>query len=296
MLRAAPRAEHRAALAGRVRNLLHALLLVTLASGTGGCAITHVADNLQYGILNNDDPQLVTQALPSYIVTVDGLLVTWPDDPDLLRSAASLYSAYATLISAEPLRAKKFSARALDYALRAACEDRRDACRLRAASFPEFEAVVKDTDHGDLPMLFALGSAWAGYIQLHSDDWNAVAELARVQLTFERIIAIDPSWENGMPQLYLGVMNSLLPPSLGGKPDVARAFYEDAIARSGGRNLYAKLMYARQYARLLYDRDLHDRLLNEVLAADPKAPGLTLANVYAQEEARRLLASADDYF
>jgi hypothetical protein len=266
------------------------------ALAMSGCGISRMADNLPYGILDNDDPQLVTQALPSYIVTVDGLLATWPDDSSLLRSASSLYSAYSTLLAAEPLRAKKFGARSLDYALRAACEENEDACGLRSAGFPAFETIINDTDKDDLPTLFALGSAWAGYIQLHSDDWNAVAELARVRLVFERIVAIDAGYEKGMPQLYLGVMNSLLPPSLGGKPEVAKAFYEDAIVRSGGRNLYAKMMYAKQYARLLYDRESHDRLLNEVLAAEPKAHGLTLANVFAQEEARRLLASADDYF
>jgi hypothetical protein len=65
---------------------------------------------------------------------------------------------------------------------------------------------------------------------------------------------------------------------------------------SGGRNLAAKVELARRYARMLYDRELHDRLLNEVLATDPTAEGLTLFNVTAQEEARALLASADDYF
>lgn len=272
--------------------------MAVLAVLVSGCGISRMADNLPYGILDNDDPQLVTQALPSYIVTVDGLLATWPDDPSLLRSASSLYAAYSTLLAAEaePVRAKKFASRALDYALRAACADNEDACQLRNAEFTAFEALLNETDEDDLPTLFALGGAWAGYIQLHSDDWNAVAELARAQKVFERIIVIDAGYEKGMPQLYLGVMNSLLPPSLGGKPDVAKAFYEDAVTRSGGHNLFAKMMYAKQYARLLYDRELHDRLLNEVLAANPRAHGMTLANVFAQEEARRLLDSADDYF
>jgi hypothetical protein len=270
--------------------------MALLAALVSGCGISRMADNLPYGILDNEDPQLVSQALPSYIVTVDGLLATWPEDPSLLRTASSLYSAYGTLMAAEPLRAKKFAARSLDYALRAACAENEDACRLRTDEFAAFEAVLNETGDDDLPTLFALGSAWAGYIQLHSDDWNAVAELARAQKVFERIIAIDAGYEKGMPQLYLGVMNSLLPPSLGGKPEVAKAFYEDAIARSAGSNLYAKMMYAKQYARLLYDRELHDRLLNEVLAASPRSHGMTLANVFAQEEARRLLASADDYF
>lgn len=278
------------------RPVARTLVVALLALASGGCALSKVADNLPYGILDSDDPKLVATALPSYIVTVDGLLATWPEDAGLLRAASSLNSAYATLEAADPARAKKFSDRSLDYALRAACADNDGACQLRAASFPEFERLVKDTDEDDLPLLFTLGSAWAGYVQQHSDDWNAVAELARVQLLFERIIAIDPAYEQGMPQLYLGVMHSLLPPSLGGKPEVAKAFYEDAIQRSGGKNLYAKMLYAKQYARLLYDRELHDRLLAEVLAADPKAHGLTLANVFAQEEAQRLLASADDYF
>jgi len=36
--------------------------------------------------------------------------------------------------------------------------------------------------------------------------------------------------------------------------------------------------------------------LNEVLAADPKAPGWTLSNQLARKEAEALLASADDFF
>ena len=55
-------------------------------------------------------------------------------------------------------------------------------------------------------------------------------------------------------------------------------------------------MYADQYARLLFERKLHDELLLEVLDADAKAPGLTLMNTVAKERARRLLDTADDYF
>ena len=58
----------------------------------------------------------------------------------------------------------------------------------------------------------------------------------------------------------------------------------------------AKVLYARQYARLVFDRELHDRLLDEVVEADPEAPGLTLGNTLAQDEARGLLTDADEYF
>ena len=57
-----------------------------------------------------------------------------------------------------------------------------------------------------------------------------------------------------------------------------------------------KVMYASQYARLLFDRDLHDKLLNEVVEADPNIPGLVLFNTVAQRRAYELLESADAYF
>ena len=79
-------------------------------------------------------------------------------------------------------------------------------------------------------------------------------------------------------------------------PEEARAHFERAIEISGGRDLSMKVEYARGYARTLYERELHDRLLTEVMEADPVAPRLTLTNTVAQREARTLLDSADDYF
>jgi hypothetical protein len=58
----------------------------------------------------------------------------------------------------------------------------------------------------------------------------------------------------------------------------------------------AKVVYARHYARLVFDRKLHDKLISEVLAADPDVPGYTLVNTIAQQQAKQLAASADDYF
>ena len=58
----------------------------------------------------------------------------------------------------------------------------------------------------------------------------------------------------------------------------------------------AKVLLASEYARLAFDRELHDRLCREVIEADPVAPGLTLANTLAQDEARVLLADSQDYF
>ena len=112
----------------------------------------------------------------------------------------------------------------------------------------------------------------------------------------QRLVTLDEGYQQGSVHLYLGAFAILVPPALGGKPEVARAHFERAIALSAGENLMAKVVYARRYARMVYDRPLHDRLLAEVLAADPNVPGLVFWNTLAQDQARELLATADDHF
>ena len=110
----------------------------------------------------------------------------------------------------------------------------------------------------------------------------------------QRVVAEQPSFDRGRAQLYLGVIRSQLPPALGGKPETGRHHFELAIQYSEGKDLMAKVEFARRYARLTFNQTLHDRLLHEVIDADPKVPGLTLSNILAQQQARQLLA--DDYF
>ncbi|HBS41153.1 MAG TPA: hypothetical protein DEA26_00630, partial [Oceanospirillales bacterium] len=87
-----------------------------------------------------------------------------------------------------------------------------------------------------------------------------------------------------------------VPPSLGGKPEVGREHFEKAIALTEGHHLMAKVLFAKQYARLMFDQDLHDSLLEEVLAAEPEYDGLTLINGLAQRQAQELLDESSDYF
>ena len=262
-----------------------------------GCGVATVDDNLPYGVLNNNDLTLVGEGLPTYLLLVDGLIVNWPEDDGLLLSGASLYSAYAGLyVTGEPARARKLTAKAPDYALRGACARDDDFCAIRTVAVPELEALLDKANKDDVPALYTLGSTWVGYIQQNSSDWNAVAELSRVEAIMNRVVALDEGFEYGQAHMYLGALNSILPASLGGQPDKAQSHFLRAIELSAGRNLLAKSLYAERYARLVFDQELHDALLREVLAANPEAHGLTLQNRYAQQQAQALLESSAEYF
>jgi hypothetical protein len=47
---------------------------------------------------------------------------------------------------------------------------------------------------------------------------------------------------------------------------------------------------------MVFDRPLHDRLLNEVLKSSITQENLTLINSLAQQQAKQLLKSAETYF
>lgn len=258
-------------------------------------ATDRASDNLSAAILNHDDPETVRDGAPAYLLLMDSLAEGSPD-ADTLAAASSLYAAYAALFVSDPARAARLSSRARGYADRALCEHAERTCGLGQLDYDTLLGRLEATREADLATLYAYGVAWLVYIRAHSDDWTALADLPKAEALLERIVTLDDAYENGNPHAFLGVLKTLRPPALGGEPEAARAHFERAIALSGGRDLGMKVEYARGYARLLYDRELHDRLLNEVLAADARAPRLTLTNTLAQREARVLLDSADDYF
>ena len=272
------------------------LLLAVSLFALKGCALARMDQSLAAGVINHTDVELVAEGLPTYLLLLDGLVENWPHSASLLGSAASLYSTYAGSFVDDDSRASALQQRALDYAMRSVCEQKRSLCDPASLPVPTLERELQRLYVRDVPMLYMLGSVWAGWIQENSGDWDAVAQLARVQIIFERIVALDETHQSGQAHMYLGVLHSLLPAALGGRPETAKMHFERAIVLSDGNNLMARVLYAERFARMKFDRHLHDLQLKKTLESNPNYPGLTLQNVYAQREAERLLAESDDYF
>lgn len=285
-----------------LRDVVLCLLLLPVILALSGCsafissATSSFAGNLSAAIINNDDLVTVQAGGPAYLLMVDGFLQGDPENAALLRQAADLYATYSAVFVNDRVRSQKLTDKALRYAFQAVCLNRKSLCALRKSDFQTFTAAIAATNSGDVPFLFTLGSAWAAWIEAHSEDYNAVAEISRVEAIMRRVAALDEFYKEGAVHLYLGTLATLLPPALGGRPEEGRSHFERAIELSGGRNLMAYVTYARQYARLVFDQELHERLLNKVLKAEPNVPGYVLMNTLAQEEARQLLESGKDYF
>jgi hypothetical protein len=271
------------------------MLVGAALGGCSGLIGGMAADTLSAAILNQDDPELLAAGVPAYLLLVDGLIAENPDDADLLGAGAQLFALYGSRF-VPPERAAVLTAKARRYGERALCRAHEPACAWGDLDYGRFTAELERVGERQIGPLYAFAVSWLSHLDATSEDWSAVAELPWVEAALARALELDETYERGAIHGYLGILKTLRPPALGGQPEAAQEHFERALALSGGRDLSIKVEYAKRYARLVFDQELHDRLLAEVVNAPVDAPGLTLFNVLAQAEARELLASSKEYF
>ena len=137
------------------------------------------------------------------------------------------------------------------------------------------------------------------WIQAHADSMDAIADLPKVQALIERVIDLDEGFYYGASHTFMGVLLTIRPPSLGGRPEEARKHFERAIELGQGKLLTTYVMYAEHYAKLVYEGELFFELLHTVLDSPADTvPELTLVNTLAKREAAELIADAraEEYF
>jgi hypothetical protein len=270
--------------------------MLAVLTGCANLVGSMAADTLSAAILNQDDPELVASGVPAYLLLVDGMISQSPDNKDLLAAGAQLFALYGSRFEPDPARVVRLTRKARSYGERALCLAHAPACAWQGSPYDDFVSQLAAIDRKNIDYLYAYAISWLSYLDATSDDWTAVAELPWVEAALERALEIDETHEQGGLHTYLGILNALRPPALGGRPEVAKAHFERAIELSSGRDLSSKVEYARRYARMMFDQDLHDRLLREVIAAPSEAQGLTLFNVLAKQEAEQLLSTSREYF
>lgn len=275
------------------------ILILTVSSLLTGCAnsvLENLSESLAVALLDQNDIDLVRDGLPAYLLIADGMIEQNPDNPDILLSSARLYAFYASEWVDNPTRANALTEKARDYAKRGLCSLQTESCQIDALRYDEFIAALQQFDANHIDELYHYALTWAAWLKAHQRDWHAIAERPKLEALFERLLELDETYDSGRIHYYLGILRTQLSPAQGGNPEIGKQHFERAVELSKGQDLAVKVAYARLYARMFYDRELHDRLLGEVLQADPKVPGLTLSNTLAQQQARQLLNDSDDYF
>lgn len=302
------------------RAVLATALCVTAAAlqGCRGAALSLAAGAISGGgtsYASDDDPELVRDAVPFGLKTMEGLLEGKPRHEGLLTSLASGFTQYGyafVQLDADAAdldgkleqaragreRARKLFLRARDYGLRG-LEVRHEglAAKLRAGGPALRDALRAADEKDDVPLLYWTAAAWALAISNGKGDMALVAELPAPVAMMERALALDEAWDEGTLHEFFVTFDATRSAAEGGGADRARAHLDRALALSMNKKLGPRVSFAEGVLVQRQDRAEFTRVLEEVLRADPgEVPRHRLANVLAQRRARALLAHADDLF
>lgn len=286
-----PKLTHRR-LADCVGSGLISLLLLLSASG---CSPLNLA-TLTSSLNRQTDLDLVCEGAPAYLLMLDSLLAADPENPKLLLAGIQAYTSYAGAIKecGHPERAAAMGLKAHHYGLTLLREGLGITPEM---SLAELTTKLNQTEKNQIGPLFWGSYGWALWVSQQDGSPAALAELPKIELLMERAATLDDTYFLGCAHLYLGIYHGARPQLYGGNPELARQHFEKALALNQRNFLPVQVAMAEYYAKPLFDRELYQKLLEEVLAFDPaRAPELTLSNLVAQRQARRLLENIDESF
>ncbi len=298
-----------------IRAMLTVLGALVLGSG---CSISRIATESVANVLAEDsiaysadeDIDLIGDATPFALKTIESVLVRVPEHRGLLTAAARGFTQYAYVyvqLPAEELerldvdaayeqraRAKRLYLRARDYGLRGlGYGDVEDLRRLRARPPEE----IGKMDARDIELLYWTGIAWAAAISLGKDEPHLIADLPIVDAIIGRAAALDPDFDDGGLHTFLVGYEMGRPDAGADAAERSRLHFQTAVKLSEGNQAAPYVALAESVAVPQQQRLEYQQLLSAALAVDADAqPEWRLANLVMQRRARRLLDRIDEYF
>ncbi len=300
------------------RSAFRAAVLTALALSLAGCsikmmAINSLGDALASGststFARDDDAELVRDAVPFALKTIESLIEQSPKHQGLLTAAASGFTQYgfafiqqeADFVEAQDLdratrmraRAKKLYLRAVDYGVRGLELDL-PGFRERLATDPD--AAMARATRKHIPLLYWTGAAWAAAFALDVNDAELSIRQTAIEKMMRRALSLDETWDNGSLHDFF-ISWEAGHASTGGSMAKARDHFAQAVRLSGGARLSPYVSLAESVSINENSRKEFEAVLTQALAIDlGKAPDQKLANVISQRRARWLLDRIDDLF
>lgn len=295
-----------------------AVAALALVAPLAGCSIQKMAVRKLGGAMasgasvyaQDDDPELVKDALPFGLKTMEALLAQAPRDKNLLVAAASGFTQYsyafvqgeADFVEPTDLeravelrrRAVGLDRRALAYGLRALEVDHPDFTRrLREDS----RGALAPMKNADVPALYWTAAAWGAAISADKNDPELAADQSLVESLMRRALELDDCFGAGAIHDFYIAYDGGRPAAAGGSADRARRSMENALRCSRGRRAAPLVSFAETVSVGAQDKAEFEGLLKRALAIDVNAdPDQRLANVIAQRRARWLLARENELF
>lgn len=274
------------------------------------CSLNTLGVRVSSSFMQEEDAILVGDSMPVLLKASEILADGKPRDPDLAVTAASMAVMYAAgFVSADAAGISDD-----DFDGRLAADARAKALFLRGFRRTSaaldlrvsglVPALLAGNHEGlaslkpkDVPLMYWTSASILGAFSLDPFDAEVSRYLATAIAILDRAFELDPDWDKGSLHELMIALGPALPAEMGGGMERAEEAYRKALVASGGLRASPHVSYASSVTVQLQDYEAFRTALEAALAVDIDFdPDSRLANVIAQANARRLLASADRLF
>lgn len=274
------------------------IVLIGICCGVSSCSslVTRAMRPALGNLEQQTNIELVCAGTPAYLLMLDSMLVSSPENRELLLTGVQSFSAYATALEEcaggdnpqiAPIadKAKLYGQRLLAHYLPLS----------PGGNNGSLSKALAGLDESDVADVFWGTFGWLTWVKEQQGSPAAIADMVEIEKIMSRLLVLDESYQAGAIHLFFGTYYAARPALLGGRPDLSEFHFEKALQLADHRFLLTQTTYAETLARTTLDKELHDRLLNEVLAFPiAEAPEYGLSNQIAIHRARRLLQ--ENYF
>jgi predicted anti-sigma-YlaC factor YlaD len=259
--------------------------------------------------MRENDPEIVEQALPTLIKTLEALLASEPADPNLNLTVGSAYIMYANAFIEGPsvrldqeLYQQKIEAkrRALNFY-------KRGASFVAVALQKSFPGAIDDPDKARQAVK-RMKKSWVPYLYWYSAGTTAAFALdpmdiplsmrvSSVRILMERALELEPGFMGSAISDFFISFHAGIPDVLGGDKSRVEEFYALSLKLNGGQSPGTYMAYAMATAVPAQDSKAFAVLMGKALAIDPdQHPDSRLMVILSQRNAEYYLSHIEDYF
>lgn len=256
-------------------------------------------NNITGSFFEECDLELARQSLPSNLKLLEGILKEDPGNRVILKALCMGFTGYGMLFCDEEKERSRISSiyvRARNYGLKAlfgsgVFSDKDDII------LSEIKRKSSYLSEDELDTIFWTSLAWNCWVNLNLDNPRALVQIPVAELLLKKVLDIDPAHFHSTPRIIAGTMFAAKPPLLGGDPDRAKSYFEEALSQSHRNFFLAHYYYARYYAVRIQDKALFLTLIDEVTQKDPSGiKDACILNAMIQKRILRLRQITDELF
>ena len=273
------------------------LTVFLMANGCTAIIVRPLLGPVELSLQKQTDLELIKDGAPSLLLLLDGLIAEDPHNQDLLMAATKAYGAYAATLhqANEVERAVTMSKKAKTYGI-TLLQQLPGLKNFKDLTFEECCNAIDEIRQKHVGPMFWGAYGWAVWVRYQEGSPSSMADLPIIEYIMLKVVELNDSYYYGGAHIFLGAYYSSRAPMFGGKPVESRKHFDRALEISDRKFLLTQVAYAETYARMMFDKELYQNLLNEVLNQPLEDNVMASSNKLAQVLAKKLLDATDEYF